>query len=224
MMSKTINLQQIFYGHNGQKYKILAQSTDLSDDFINKVISAVTSRLKKRSGVEVLWDHFELNNFYVWAQAAPGKKDNSGRDTTLFHIICGEKNPELTGKEFLVYSKFQNIQPEGAFLLDELIISAEELNDSPKVTSAETIRKQKLTLKLVFFVSLISLISILLGAVLFYKEAADTAREKETNRMKEEHQKSLETIAENIGMSPKDEYKRNDIINYVKKIKEQRKK
>ena len=59
MMSKIINLQQIFYGHNGQKYKILAQSPDLSDNFINKVISAVSSRLRKRSGVEVLWDDRE---------------------------------------------------------------------------------------------------------------------------------------------------------------------
>ena len=222
MMSKIINLQQIFYGHNGQKYKILAQSPDLSDKFLNKLIPAVVSRLKKRSGIEVLWDHFELDNFYVWVQVAPGKKDYSGRDTALFHIICGEKNPELTGKEFLVYSKFQNTLPEGAFLLDKIIVSDEELKLCPTVTSTETIRKQKLTLKLVFFVSLISLIFILLGAVDFYKKAADTAREEETIRMKGEHQKSLETIAENIGMSPKDEYKENDIIDYVKKIKVQR--
>lgn len=222
MMSKTINLQQIFYGHNGQKYKILAQSPDLSDDFINKVISAVASRLKKRSGVEVLWDHFELDNFYVWAQAAPGQKDNSGRDTTLFHIICGEKNPELTGKEFLVYSKFQNILPEGAFLLDELIISAEELNDSPKVTSAETIRKQELWLKLLCIIFPILILSSIVVIFIQYDKSA--AREDERERMIKENQKSLETIAENIGMSPKNEYKENDIINYVKKIKAQRKK
>lgn len=224
MKSKIINLQQIFYGHNGQKYKILAQSPDLSDKFLNKLIPAVVSRLKKRSGIEVLWDHFELYNFYVWVQVAPGKKDYSGRDTALFHIICGEKNPELTGKEFLVYSKFQNILPEGAFLLDELIISAEELNDSPKVTSAETIRKQELTLKLVL---LVSSVLVLIGAVVFYianKSAVDTARENETIRMLEINQKSLQNIAEHIGMSPKNEYKENDIINYVKKIKEQRKK
>ena len=223
-MSKTINLQQIFYGHNGQKYKILAQSPDLSDDFINKVISAVASRLKKRSGVEVLWDHFELDNFYVWAQAAPGKKDNSGRDTTLFHIICGEKNPELTGKEFLVYSKFQNILPEGAFLLDELIISAEELNDSPKVTSAETIRKQELWLKLLCIIFPILILILSSIVVIFIQYDKSAAREDERIRMIKENQKSLETIAENIGMSPKNEYKENDIINYVKKIKAQRKK
>ena len=89
-MSKTINLQQIFYGHNGQKYKILAQSPDLSDDFINKVISAVASRLKKRSGAEVLWDHFELDNFYVWAQATPGKKIIP-EETLRFFILFAEK-------------------------------------------------------------------------------------------------------------------------------------
>ena len=224
MMSKAINLQQIFYGHNGQKYKILAQSPDLSDDFINKVISAVSSRLRKRSGVEVLWDHFELDNFYVWAQAAPGKKDNSGRDTTLFHLFFCKKNPKLTGKEFLIFSKFQSYLPEGTFLLEELIISDEELNQSPKVTSAETIRKQKLTLKLVFLVSLILLIFILLGAVVFYKKAADTAREKETIRMRGEHQKSFQRIAEKIHMPPKDKYNENDITDYIEKLKGQRKK
>lgn len=223
-MSKTINLQQIFYGHNGQKYKILAQSPDLSDDFINKVISAVSNRLRKRSGVEVLWDHFELDNFYVWAQAAPGKKDNSGRDTTLFHIICGEKNPELTGKEFLVYSKFQNILPEGAFLLDELIISAEELNDSPKVTSAETIRKQELWLKLLCIIFPILILILSSIVVIFIQYDKSAARVDERIRMIKEHQKSFQRIAEKIHMPPKDKYNENDITDYIKKLKEQRKK
>ena len=132
----SIKLQQIFYAHDGQMYKVFANSPGLADDVINNAVKIACTQLRNKVCDEPVWAMLEDAKYYYWVQASPGKRDNSNRPTTQYHILLGKKNnvdQVALQRDFMFNAKVQKTLPDDKTCADDIVIDDKDLSKYPIV-------------------------------------------------------------------------------------------
>jgi hypothetical protein len=180
--------------------------------------------LDSRNDDGINWIHFKHDDFYIWMQSAPGRKDDSGRQTTLFHILWCRKQenmPDVTGRDFLFYQKFQHEVPSEP--PQEIMISDADLKQCPAVCAErQKIVKRKFPVKKLAAVVICAVMIcavFVTTAIVAYNKGKQESRAEEGDKIESAVKKSREAIAKGIGME-KDNVTERDIIEHVKKLKE----
>ena len=185
---------------------ILQRIYHCSHNTAAEAVERVVRRLKFQSPDEVTWNCFEDERWHFWVQTAPGIKDYSGRPTILFHILMLDKvNAEsvVSGKDFFIFSKFQQESPADHLLVDDIMVSEEELFQSPTVKFQRNICRKRLSVKAFFII--FAAILLLVAVFVCIKNNSDiqAAVDYERNRNIQQHAKEMANVAEHIGLKTK---------------------
>ena len=221
-----ISLQQIFYGHDGSQYKVYARSRTFADDFtVNSAIEKVNDRLNTTELNSSVSGAFEDQNFYYWFLASPGKKDYSGRPTLFLHIIlCDKKTTEsnLISKKHLIYSKLLQEYSGKDFLINDLIISDDELANSPSELSNDSVKKAVGCNKRTCFIIIIGLFAGIICGLCFPKKSGSmiaTSNQVGPSeglvQQLQDKQQDWEILAKGLGVDSTDDP--DTMINRIKK-------
>ena len=226
-----IRLQQIFYGHNGQKYEIFAHSSNLPDDVIDEAVKSVNGRINRiteneKDPDQLLYGDCNNGKYHYWFLKSPGEKDVSGRPTYFLHIfLCGSSDVTAEGKINCLhfYRKLPREYPDK--VIEDLNIPDEEFKPSPPSTAPEDgghtpNKKSSVWRKVIAAVIGLIIISISLGAgYVLGGERKGKEDDKKINENNTLHDSQLKEIGNRLGLS-KDGSSPSAIMEEIKKLKD----
>lgn len=226
----SVNLYQIFHGHDGQKYKTLAHSSAITDDTANAVASRVCTLLRSKSDNESTCIKFEDGEYYCWAQASPGRRDLSHRPTMLYHILLCKKNAvdSVTAKKDIVfYNRLKKALPKDKSTADEIIIADGEFKQYPIIESSALLSnlqyKSKYKKLWCILIAVAVAIVVILSSTIIQQQKNEEVLKTEItskNKLLDDSQKEvLNTILEKFGLKKEDNPSIDNVILRIEKDK-----